>query len=215
KGGLAYNINEFNKVFVNGGYYSRQPFHSFLFQSDRNSNTLLDPAVENEKITGFEGGYQLGGNKVKANLNLYHTTWDNRTIVTSNGLVDDNFISYQTSGVKEVHMGVEFELMLKPTNNFDLNGFVSVGDWKFVGDGAIRAFDNDGNDISSTELTTSVAPLDGEKVGAAAQFTAGVSARYEFLPRLSLDANWNTYDDLYSNIGAGSNPLKMPSYNTI
>src|SRR5690606_22060156 len=72
KGGLAYNINEFNKVFVNGGYYSRQPFHSFLFQSDRNSNTLLDPAVENEKITGFEGGYQLGGNKVKANLNLYH-----------------------------------------------------------------------------------------------------------------------------------------------
>jgi outer membrane receptor protein involved in Fe transport len=129
--------------------------------------------------------------------------------------VDDNFISYQTSGVKEVHMGVEFELMLKPTNNFDLNGFVSVGDWKFVGDGAIRAFDNDGNDISSTELTTSVAPLDGEKVGAAAQFTAGVSARYEFLPRLSVDANWNIYDDLYSNIGAGSNPLKMPSYNTI
>lgn len=215
KGGAAYNLGYYNKVFVNAGYYSRQPFHSFLFQNDRGSNELLDPEVENEKITGFEAGYQLGGDKVKANINLYHTTWDNRTIVNSNGQVGNAFISYQTRGVKEVHMGVELELMTKPLNNLDLNGFVSVGDWEFVGDGFITAFNNDGEDVSDTELTSRVAPLDGEKVGGAAQFTAGVSGRYEFLPRISVDANWNMYNNLYSNIGAGSDALKMPSYNTI
>ncbi|WP_242131187.1 TonB-dependent receptor [Aestuariivivens marinum] len=215
KAGAAYALNDFNKVFVNAGYYSRQPFHSLLFQSDRNSNLLLDPEVDNEKITGLEAGYQLGGDNVKANFNIYHTTWDNRTLVSNNGEVGDDFISYQTRGVKQVHMGVELELMTKPTDNMDLNGFVSIGDWEFDGNGDISAFDNNGTDISSTELTTTVAPLDGEKVGGASQFTAGISGRYEFIPRLSLDANWNMYKNLYSNIGAGSNALKLPSYNTI
>ena len=82
---------------------------------------MLVPVVDNEKITGFEVGHQLSVEKVKANLNLYNTTWDNRTIVNDNGQVGDSFISYQTRVVQEVHMGVELELMTKPLDNLDLN----------------------------------------------------------------------------------------------
>ncbi|MFD2822714.1 TonB-dependent receptor [Lacinutrix iliipiscaria] len=215
KAGAAYEISDMHKVFVNLGYYSRQPFHDTLFQDDRGSNVLLDPEVENEKVTGFEIGYQFGSEKIKANLNAYHTTWDNRTLIDNNGQDGDDFISYQTLGVKQVHMGVELEVMTNPFRNLEVNGFISLGDWKFDGDGAITAFDVNGADVSDTELTTNVAPLDGEKVGGAAQVTAGISSKYEFLPRFSIDANWNWYNDLHSNIGAGSNALSLPAYDTV
>src|SRR5690606_16578390 len=121
KAGAAYTITDMHKVFVNAGYYSRQPFHSFLYQSDRDGNELLDPEVDNEEITGFEAGYQFGGDRIQANLNLYHTTWANRTLLNNNGEDGDDFISYQTYGVKQVHMGVELEVFTQPFDNLSVN----------------------------------------------------------------------------------------------
>lgn len=215
KAGGAYLVAEDHKVFVNAGYYSRQPFHSDLFISDRNGNELIKPEVENQKITGLEAGYQFKSEKVSANLNLYYTIWDNRTLLRDNGEDQGTpeFRLFQTQGVKQVHTGVELEVFTRPTDNLKVNGFLSVGNWEFNGDGSQRTFDESGTE---TDPTTSV-DLDGVKVGGAAQFTAGLFADYEILPRFSLDATWNLYDKFYSqgNATADSPPIELPAYDTV
>lgn len=212
KAGAAYELNETHKVFVNAGYYSRQPFHDTLFQDNRGGNTLLDPESENEKITGFEAGYQFnGGRKISANLNVYHTTWDNVTKYNSNGQTGDDFLSFQTLGVKQVHYGVELEVNTRPLDNVKLNGFISLGEWQFKDNATQRTFDNDGSQVGADEEIV----IDGFNVGGAAQVTAGINGSYEFLPRFSIDGGWNWYNDAFSTGSLGVAPLSMPSYDTV
>ena len=222
KAGAAYNINDNNIVFVNAGYYSRQPFHSDLFVDDRSSNQL-NPLVEgNQKITGLEAGYKLLGDKVSANLNVYHTTWDNKIDYSSRDTDGDNFNDEftTTSPLKQVHMGVELEIFTRFAEGLNINGFVSVGNWEYDGNITTRVTDDDGNVVSAGDTSF----IDGVKVGQAAQFTAGISADYEILPRLKIGANWNQYDNLYGNsdfsgaefsTAENRGAIKLPSYDTV
>jgi hypothetical protein len=212
KAGAAYEINDMHKVFANTGFYSRQPFHDNLFDNIRNSIDLINPAVDNEEITGFELGYQFKSEKISANLNLYHTTWDNRTIPSNNGEDQESatYEAYQTQGVKQVHMGVELEVFTRPFDNLKVNGFLSMGDWQFDGDATQRTFDGDGLLIGTQDIE-----IDGYKVGGAAQVTAGINADYTILPRLSVDGAWNWYNDQYSEGSLSSEPIAMPSYDTV
>jgi len=213
KAGAAYEISDMHKVFVNAGFYSRQPFHDDLFVNTRNSNDLIDPAVENQEITGLEAGYQFGGERIQANLNLYHTTWAKRTLLSSNGEDQDTpaYEGYQTQGVKQVHMGAELEVFTQPLDNLRVNGFLSLGDWQYKDNANQRTFDGDGNQIGSDE----VVEIDGFNVGGAAQVTAGVNASFEFLPRLSVDAAWNWYNDMYSTGSLAEPTIAMPSYDMV
>src|SRR5690606_12405525 len=211
KAGASYEVADMHRVFVNAGYYSRQPFHDVLFRDNRGGNELLVPEVENEKITGFEAGYQLGGNRFSANLNLYHTTWDNRTLLGSNGQQDDDYVGFQTQGVKQVHMGGELEIFTRPLDNLRLNGFVSVGNWQFKGNASQRSFNQDGDEID----TAVEVEIDGFNVGGAAQFTAGINGSYEILPRFSVDAAWNQYDNIFSTGSLEEETIEMPSYDTV
>ncbi len=214
KAGGAYMINDNHKVFVNAGYYSRQPFHSDLFISDRNSNELINPEVENQKITGLEAGYQFGSDKISANLNLYYTIWDNRTLLNNNGEDQGSaaFRLFQTQGVKQVHQGIELEVFTRPFDNLRVNGFLSLGDWKFDGNGSRRVFNEAGEEV---EGTTEV-DLDGLQVGGAAQVTGGAFASYEIVERVSLDGTWNWYNDLYSigDLDKDAPPISLPAYDT-
>ncbi|WP_191858599.1 TonB-dependent receptor [Hanstruepera ponticola] len=212
KAGASYQIGDMHKVFVNAGYYSRQPFHDLLYVNDRGSNELYNPAIENEEITGLEAGYQFnGGRAISANLNVYHTTWDNRTLVANNGLNDDEFRSFQTFGVKQVHYGVELEVFTRPLDNLRLNGFLSLGEWQFKDNATQRTFNQDGTQVEPDEEIV----IDGFNVGGAAQVTAGINAIYEFLPRTSIDANWNWYNDMYSTGSLEQATVAMPSYDTV
>lgn len=211
KVGAAYTITDMHKVFVNAGFYSRQPFHDNLYKDDRGSNELLDPEVENEEITGLEAGYQFGGERIQANLNLYHTTWANRTLLGSNGEEGDDFLSYQTYGVKQVHMGVELEVFTQPFDNLRVNGFLSLGDWQFKDNGVQKTFDNNGDQVGEDIEVV----IDGFNVGGAAQVTAGINTSYEFLPRLSVDGAWNWYNDMYSTGSLTKATIAMPSYDLV
>ncbi|WP_308991528.1 TonB-dependent receptor [Mariniflexile litorale] len=222
KAGAAYNINENNIVFVNAGYYSRQPYHSDLFINDRSSNQL-NPFVEgNQKITGFEAGYKLLGNRFSANLNVYHTTWADKVDYSSKDTDSDGLADEftKTSPLKQVHMGVELEIFTRPIDGLNINGYVSVGDWTYNGNITTRTTDDTGAVIANGDTSY----IDGVKVGEAAQFTAGVSADYEILPRLKIGANWNQYDNLYGAADFGSDEfktdnnrgsIKLPSYDTV
>ena len=222
KVGASYNLNENNIVFVNAGHYSRQPFHSDLFVDDRSSNQLNPFVKGNQKITGFEAGYKFLGDQVSANLNVYHTTWNDKIDYSSRDTDGDNLddLFTQTSPLKQVHMGVELEVFTRFADGLDINGFVSVGDWKY--DGNVTTLTRDDTGTITSQGDTSY--IDGAKVGQAAQFTAGISADYEILPRLKVGANWNQYDNLYGSADFGSEEfesqdnrgsIKLPSYDTV
>lgn len=212
KAGAAYELNNMHKVFANVGYYSRQPFHDNLYQNDRGGNELLQPETENEEITGFEVGYQFnGGRRISANLNAYHTTWDNRTLIRGNNENGDDFESIQIFGVKEVHYGVELEVMTRPLDNLRLNGFISMGEWQYKDNATQRVFNNDGVQIVDDEEIV----IDGFSVGQAAQVTAGINGSYEFLPRTSFDAAWSWNNDMFSSGALNKAPLSLPSYDTV
>ncbi len=73
KVGANYNINSHHNVFVNGGYYERQPFFGAVFLNQRND---INPNLENEKVSSVEVGYGFRSSIFNANVNLYNTVWD-------------------------------------------------------------------------------------------------------------------------------------------
>ncbi len=206
KGGGSFALNEDNRVYVNAGYYSRQPYHDNIYLNFTNQ---INPLTENEKILGLEAGYSFKSRFFSTNVNLYRTSWKDR-VVTSSRVTNDVVTFTTNEGVEQVHTGAELDFTTRPTDNLRIKGFVSVGDWVFKGEGVTRVTDEEQN-VLSTESTD----FDGGKVGDAAQFTAGLGLDYQIVERLSIDADWRFYDNLYSDVGAVKENLKLPSYDIV
>ncbi len=205
KGGSSYTLNDSNKVYVNAGYYSRQPYHDNVFLNYTNE---VNPLTQNEKILGLEAGYSFATAGFKANLNLYRTSWKDR--VTSSSETDDDTgeLIYETDeGVEQLHQGIELDFTGMPTSNLKINGFLSIGDWQYVGDAQTTTRDEDRNVIS-----VETSDVDGGKVGGAAQFTAGLGLDYQIISNLSIDSDYRFYDNLYAGVGAIKENLEIPSY---
>jgi outer membrane receptor protein involved in Fe transport len=203
KGGASYTIDDENKLYGNLGYYSRQPYQDNIWSS---FNNLRNEFSENEKILGLELGYAFTGEFVTANIDLYRTSWKDRVTSSSRvvGGVLQNTLGF---GVEQLHQGIELSLKANATPQLKLNGFISVGDWEYKGSAVTRVQDEDQNFISE-ELND----VDGGKVGDAAQFSAGLGAKYTIVENLSADMDFRFYDNLYSNVGAVKENLKLPSY---
>lgn len=206
KAGGSYVINDDHKVFANVGYYSRQPYHDNIYL---NFTNLVNPLTENEKILGLEAGYGFKSQFFTANLNLYRTSWKDR-VVTSSSVVNDALQFATNQGVEQVHSGVELDFVAKVMPELRVNGFVSVGDWVYKGNGITRITDEEQNVISEEETD-----FDGGKVGDAAQFTAGLGADWKVCNNFSVDADFRFYDGLYANVGAIKENLELPSYNLV
>ncbi len=206
KGGVSYSLNDNNIIFANAGLYSRQPFLDNIFTNIRYSNELVTAgnsnSVENEKITGLEAGYKFENNNFRANLNLYTTTWGNRTIVNvftnDNGTDDeaDDFAQRQVQrGLSQVHSGVELDLAYK-MNNLNVKGYASFGDWVFDGIESVQNF----NDDTGVELSTATG-LDnkGVHIPNAPQTSIGIGLDYTIYGGFKAYADFNMYDNLYIN----------------
>lgn len=205
KGGGSYNINDQNSIYVNAGYYSRQPYHDNIYLNFRNE---INPLTENEKILGLEAGYSFKTNGFSANLNLYRTTWKDRVTTSSYTDEDTDQLIYTTNeGVEQRHQGIELDFMAYPTDKLRLKGFLSIGDWEYVGEARTTIRDEDRN-----ELDFEVEDVDGGKVGNAAQFTAGLGFVYNIIEGLSVDADYRYYDKLYANAGAVKENVELPDF---
>lgn len=216
KGGVNYNINEHHNVFVNSGYYSKQPFFNAVYP---NNASLVNGNLTNEKIFAVEAGYGLRTGIFAANLNLYRISWKDRYQRSNDGATDNPGGYYDFSGITEIHSGIEFDATAKVLSNLTLTGMVSIGDWQYEGTSTSNRYDSGNNPIGGGTATTLY--LDGVRVGDAAQTTAALGATYEIVPRFSVDANYNYYDKLYAAISPGTftaennkGALQLPSYGT-
>ena len=136
KGGLTINVSPELTTFANLGYVSKVPIFDGVIDDN---DGVLNPDPENEKFTSFEGGlrYRGQGNGISADLNLYSTTWRDRTfnLFVRNLNPDDptgpdGLVSLL--GVDARHNGIEASFAYQPSEyvRFDVAG--SVGDWKYL-----------------------------------------------------------------------------------
>lgn len=214
KGGANYNINENHNVFVNAGYYSKQPFFNAVYP---NNASVVAANLTNEKITGLEAGYGFRSAVFNANLNVYHTNWKDRYQRSTDNSIDNPGGYYDFSGITEIHSGVELEANAKVGDQFKINAMFSAGKWVYNGNSVSNRYDNTNNPIDGGTSTTLY--LDKVKVGDAAQVTASLGASYEVVKRVTLDANYRYSDKLYASISPGNftsatnkGSLQLPSY---
>ncbi|WP_397363906.1 TonB-dependent receptor [Olleya sp. R77988] len=204
KAGAGYIINENNNVYVNAGYYSRQPYHDNIYLNFTNQ---VNPLTENEKIFGLEAGYGYSSPTFSANLNLYRTSWKDRVTTSSDTDGSDNLIFITNEGVEQLHSGVELDFTAKVMDKLRLKGFASMGNWEYVGNSRTTTRDEENNVLSFEEED-----VDGGKVGDAAQFTAGLGFVYQVAERFSVDADYRYNDNLYADVGAIKENLELPSF---
>jgi len=208
KAGINYNLNKQHNLYLNTGYYTKQPGFNVVFLS---FNNTINKKYKNEKVLGFELGYGYKTDKAAVKLNLYQTSWANRFTQ----------VSYQnatTQGMakivdlQQLHKGLELESSYK-YNKFLLTSMLSVGDWIYANNVTAAAYDSEQEYIGDVNLN-----LKGVKVQDAAQFTARLGLSYKASDGLELAVSQFYADNLYAAIAPDDNwanydtPLKLPSY---
>jgi len=221
KGGLNYNINEKHNIFVNSGFYSKQPLFRAVFPNYTDNNT--NDNLKNEKIIGFEAGYGFTSGNYNIKLNLYNTTWNDRFANISAFLDTDGDGNGDTRatarlyGIKEIHSGVELEASARFLGKLKVYAMVSAGNWKYASNVTAPFVDENEDPVPGFDKTLY---LDGVKVGDAAQFTSRIGANYNVFKGLFIDANYFYADKLYANFDPESfddpngrnEALELPSY---
>ena len=209
KGGLNINIDDNNNVFFNSGYYSRQPNFDAVYINYGNN---LNPDVQNEKVFAQEFGYGFRNDKLSVHFNAYNTSWKNRWITRSVSFGADRGTA-NFRDVEEVHTGVELDFKYRPTETFNLNGMVSVGNWRYKNNITADVYDTDQKPLGSATLF-----LDNVKVGDAAQFTSSLGFTFKMSQQFKWDGNWRHTGNLYAKLNptdftaAGKQALELPDY---
>ncbi len=217
KGGINYNLDEKNNIFANAGYYSKQPLFDAVFPNFVSNEVNSD--LQNEKIIGTEVGYGFRTRAFRANVNLYRTSWDDR-FTTISQTIGDVRGTANLQGIKQVHMGAEFDFSARINEVISFNGMVSYGDWRYKGDVSATFFDESNQPvIVDGQPKVATLYLDDIKVGDAAQFTASLGTSINILENLKIDANYRFADRLYASINAAdfssqdnNGSLELPSF---
>ena len=215
KGGANWNIDENHNVFGNAGLYSKQPLFDAVFINFGND---VNPNLTNETVVGTELGYGYRSSNIRANVNLYRTSWSDRYISVFD--YDTNGTANLT-GVEQVHMGVEVDANWKLNDVLSLQGMVSYGDYEYNGDVTANYVDENQDVILNEDgsVFQETLYLDGVKVGDAAQFTARLGATFKITDQLSADGGVYWADNLYASIDPTDfnsadhkGSLELPSY---
>ena len=178
KGGLNYNFTERMNVFFNVGYISKAP--RFANVIDKRNKFLRD--IENEKIIAFELGYSYKHSKFSSNVNGYYTIWKNKPLDRPITItIDDEPYTANINGINALHTGIEVDFIYKIVKGLDVEGVISLGNWKWNSGDTIRVYDNDGTIIHQQYFDAK-----GVHVGDAAQSQYGASVRYEIKNNLLL-----------------------------
>jgi iron complex outermembrane receptor protein len=220
KGGLNYNIDSHNNVFANIGYLQRAPLVSTIFLDFKND---VNPNAVPEKLLSYELGYGFRSSQLTANVNLYRSTYKDRSVAPKDVVASDGSLSTANiSGLNELHQGVEFDSRYRPFKGLTLRTMLSIGDWHYLTNtGPITI---NGNSPTTGKPVTTTVPgiqIAGTKIGDAAQTTASVGADVNVLPTVKLGATYNyfgNYSTSYNPILVtfpGYTPYKLPNYNLL
>ena len=208
KGGANYNITDQQNVFINLGYINVAPPFNNVF--DNSNHLYLN--IHNQYIYSAEGGYGFKHQKFAANINLYYTLWKNKPFTSYDDALK---LSYNVPGLDELHKGVEIDYVYKIIKNLDLEGIISVGDFKYTSAGTAYVMDDAGRIADTVNFNAK-----NVHVGNAAQIQYGASLKYNVLkglyikPRFTYFAKNYAWVDVTTLSGPNGNKesWKMPNY---
>jgi outer membrane cobalamin receptor len=214
KGGANYNFTATQNVFVNIGYFEKAPGFDAVFLNYDNEH--INKNAANQKIFSVELGYGLRGEKFAANVNLYSTKWNDRTLTRSFQNPDGTFGTANIVGVNALHQGIEIDGTWKPTDKVTFTGMLSLGDWTWANNLTnVQIFDDAQNLVNTVNLYIS-----GLKVSDAAQTTAALGMDLEVMEKTHFTVDYNYFDNLYARYDPndrgtpGPQAWKAPSYGT-
>lgn len=191
KGGANYNLDSHHNVFANVGYFEKAPFFNAVFLNFRND---INADAENQKIFSAELGYGYRAENFRANVNLYRTQWDDRTLTQSFRNQDGTFGSANILGVNALHQGVEFDFSYRPFEELTLTGMASIGDWRWANNVTdVQVFNEEQELVRTVNLF-----IEDLKVGDAAQTTFALGANYEVIEDVRLRLDYNFYDNYFA-----------------
>jgi hypothetical protein len=199
KGGANYNIDENHNVFANIGYFSKAPFLSRnVFLSD--SSTDLNEEALNEKVFSTELGYGYRAEKYSANVNIYRTSWIDKSLTGSEN-TQEGRQTYNIPGLDALHQGIELDFAYKVTDKLKATGMISIGDWTWKNDATGQLFNEDGTPAldrsTGEEVIINVYSKD-LKVSDAAQTTWALGLNYQALEKTRIFVDYNYAGDLYA-----------------
>lgn len=247
KGGGSYLVHENLSVFGNVGYLSKAP----QFNSVIDINNNLIEGYKNQFVKAVELGAKFTSARFASNLNIYRTGWENRPVnrfrsydqLTQKSIyssfdesIDEERakdFGYNLLAVDALHRGVEWDFSIEPTPKFDLEGVLSLGDWRWANDPIVQFYDRRDNvpvefvdpvtGDPTGEQAYDTLRIDGLPVGNAAQTQLGMSFTYRPIPgsyvRLRVTQfsdQWADYapNDAFQSDGIEPrDPWKMPNYN--
>ena len=184
------NLNEYVNVFFNGGYLSKAPRFNNVFDY----NNQLFKEIKNEIVKALEIGSSFKKKKTAIDLNAYLTKWENKpapggiTVV-----IDDDVFKANINGMDALHMGIELDAAYKILPNLDIQGLVSLGDWRWKSEDTVRIYDDNQNLVGKQYFNAT-----NVHVGDAAQTQLASSIRYEPLKGLYVSGKITCFQDYYA-----------------
>ena len=196
KAGLNYNLSKNMRLFVNAGYFSKQPIFNTIFLRYRN---IINETARNQTVEAYEVGYSFFKGDFDLDINAYYTEWANRQF-TRNMFLDNQDVLYVFDNISQTHQGVEMEFNLKLSNKYSLTGMVSIGDWIYTSNfnATGTVLDLYGNPTEDVQDSVLILYGNGLKVGDAAQHTYSLSFKYKPVKGLSINTTYYVADQLYA-----------------
>jgi hypothetical protein len=184
------------RLFVNAGYFSKQPIFNTIFLRYRN---IINETAKNQTVEAYEIGYSFFKGDFDLDINAYYTEWANRQF-TRNMFLDNQDVLYVFDNISQTHQGVEMEFNLKLSKKYSLTGMVSIGDWIYTSNfnATGTVLDLYGNPTEDVQDSVLILYGNGLKVGDAAQHTYSLTFKYKPVRGLSINATYYVADQLYA-----------------
>lgn len=224
KTGLNYNLTDNHSVFANVGYFATPPTLGSIFVgfNSTKANNKYDN-LTNEKVLGFELGYQFANPWLVVKANGFYTSWKDRAFTASVTDPATATTSYQNiMGSSQLHIGAELEAIAKIFQGLEV---------RVTGSKLNATYQNDVNAIISTENGAASKPfisyVNGLKVygfpqmSATAEFTLDQPIAYGISAYLNPVFRYNADQFAYFNVDSKSNPndisqsWQIPNYSIL
>ena len=228
KGGVNWNIDRHNNIFINGGYISKAPFFSYgVFLNSATSNAI-NPNPKNEKIGSVELGYGFHSPIFSMTANAYYTKWldrsDRETVKRgeiSQGANAGSYYSLSLEHVSAQHIGFELDFAFKPAKWIDIQGMFSWGDWKWTNNPKGYYYNEQGQPLANIINGTIASGVLAEdhawgiinqknhKVCGSAQTTGGLGVDFKPFKGFRIGADWTFSARNYSDFYLDANSLEV------